>query len=164
MERKNGLKLASTILMFVVNSLILVFFMFSLVLFITEPDSFTAYDPEAVNFTIGILSIYIILSIVSIILAISVLKDKEDKNRGLAVAFTVFGFLTSLVAGILMVVYLNNSANATSPNSSEGELLKSKLTEDEHNLSMLQKYKTLLDEGVLTQEEFDAKKKELLKL
>lgn len=37
-----------------------------------------------------------------------------------------------------------------------------KESEIRNNIQMLREYKQLLDEGILTQEEFDAKKKELL--
>jgi hypothetical protein len=36
------------------------------------------------------------------------------------------------------------------------------ISDEEHTITLLTKYKALLDQGILTQEEFDAKKKELL--
>lgn len=70
-----------------------------------------------------------------------------------------------LIALILMKIEVENDEKAESTPLAENEakesLPKQEISQEE-KLNLLLKYKSLLDNGVITQEEFDAKKKELL--
>ena len=69
-----------------------------------------------------------------------------------------------LIALILMKVEVENDEEESTPlaNKEAKESLPKQEINQEEKLNLLLKYKSLLDNGVLTQEEFDAKKKELL--
>ena len=69
-----------------------------------------------------------------------------------------------LIALILMKVEVENDEEESTPlaNKESKESLPKQEINQEEKLNLLLKYKSLLDNGVLTQEEFDAKKKELL--
>lgn len=54
------------------------------------------------------------------------------------------------------------ATNTNAPLTTTNAPLAEKKTSEEEKLTLLLKYKDLLDKGVITQEEFDAKKKELL--
>ena len=69
-----------------------------------------------------------------------------------------------LIALILMKVEVENDEEESTPlakNEAKEPSPKQEISQEE-KLNLLLKYKSLLDNGVLTQEEFDAKKKELL--
>lgn len=61
----------------------------------------------------------------------------------------------AIIAGIIYIVY-RVIMNGKEANESQGSI---KAVQDANNLK---KYKELLDKGVITQTEFDAKKRELL--
>lgn len=69
-----------------------------------------------------------------------------------------------LIALILMKVEVENDEEESTPsaNKEAKESLPKQEISQEERLNLLLKYKSLLDNGVITQEEFDAKKKELL--
>lgn len=69
-----------------------------------------------------------------------------------------------LIALILMKVEVENDEEESTPlaNKEAKESLPKQEINQEEKLNLLLKYKSLLDNGVITQEEFDAKKKELL--
>ncbi len=67
-----------------------------------------------------------------------------------------------LIALILMKVDVENDEEAESTPLVKKESLPKQEISQEEKLNLLLKYKSLLDNGVITQEEFDAKKKELL--
>ncbi|HAM15888.1 MAG TPA: hypothetical protein DCP91_08540 [Eggerthellaceae bacterium] len=82
--------------------------------------------------------------IISALLA--VIPARIAKNKGYSFgAFYAFGFFLFIIALIVSLVMQDKNA----PSSAAPDALLS--------------YKKLLDEGVITQEEFDAKKAELLK-
>lgn len=58
------------------------------------------------------------------------------------------------------------TANIVLPEPEPGTILEvlSEPTDDDQSIQTLRKYKTLLDDGVITQEDYDAKKKQLLGL
>lgn len=69
-----------------------------------------------------------------------------------------------LIALILMKVEVENDEEESTPllkKEAKESLPKQEISQEE-KLNLLLKYKSLLDNGVITQEEFDAKKKELL--
>lgn len=66
-----------------------------------------------------------------------------------------------LIALILMKVEVENDEEESTPLVKKESLPKQEISQEER-LNLLLKYKSLLDNGVITQEEFDAKKKELL--
>lgn len=69
-----------------------------------------------------------------------------------------------LIALILMKVEVENDEEKSTPlvkKEAKESLPKQEISQEE-KLNLLLKYKSLLDNGVITQEEFDAKKKELL--
>lgn len=69
-----------------------------------------------------------------------------------------------LIALILMKVEVENDEEESTPlvkKEAKESLPKQEISQEER-LNLLLKYKSLLDNGVITQEEFDAKKKELL--
>lgn len=70
-----------------------------------------------------------------------------------------------LIALVLMKIEVENDEEAESTplakNEAKESLPKQEISQEE-KLNLLLKYKSLLDNGVITQEEFDAKKKELL--
>ena len=65
----------------------------------------------------------------------------------------------------LVEVMLKKNASVTSvPVENIEENIQANISSDENNIELLKKYKQLLDDNAITQEEFDAKKKQLLGL
>lgn len=84
----------------------------------------------------------------------------------MATSMIVLAFeIVVLIALILMKIEVENDEEAESTplakNEAKESLPKQEISQEE-KLNLLLKYKSLLDNGVITQEEFDAKKKELL--
>lgn len=84
----------------------------------------------------------------------------------MATSMVVLAFeIVVLIALILMKIEVENDEEAgPTPlvkNEAKESLPKQEISQEE-KLNLLLKYKSLLDNGVITQEEFDAKKKELL--
>ena len=83
-------------------------------------------------------------------------KQKKVAGSDMATLCLILGIFIPIVACILMQDKINNIC-----------MLKEVVAEDKHETETteeLKKYKELLDQGVITQEEFDAKKKQLLSL
>lgn len=89
------------------------------------------------QFEIGSTAFILVLA-----LLLAIIPARIARNKGYSFAgFYVFGFFLFIVALIVALVIKDKSADAP---------------------DQLLKYKKLLDEGVITQEEFEAKKNELL--
>lgn len=73
------------------------------------------------------------------------------------------GFL-SYIQIVVWLVILGLSFADLFMREKEPHTKEDKITVSSDNLETLEKYKTLLDNGTITQEEFDAKKKQLLEL
>lgn len=70
-----------------------------------------------------------------------------------------------LAISIFQKVMLKKNASVTSvPVENIEENIQANISSDENNIELLKKYKQLLDDNAITQEEFDAKKKQLLGL
>lgn len=96
------------------------------------------------------------------------------KSKGRSSGWFWTGFLLGII-GLIIVCCLSNANNVTQPNDEvvfkDPNPLPSRPLTDEpseirnHRMDKfeeIRKYKELLDEGIITQEEFEAKKKELL--
>ena len=95
----------------------------------------------AEDFIDMVISIFVLAFICSIIVTLAMMKIKnEGETESAPLAVT------------------NTNASLTTTNAPLAE----KKPSEEEKLTLLLKYKDLLDKGVITQEEFDAKKKELL--
>ncbi len=95
----------------------------------------------AEDFIDMVISIFVLAFICSIIVTLAMMKIKNEGETESA-----------------PLVVTNTNASLTTTNAPLAE----KKPSEEEKLTLLLKYKDLLDKGVLTQEEFDAKKKELL--
>lgn len=97
---------------------------------------------------------YIITLILAALLGLIPAKIADDKGYSF-VLWWFFGFMLFIVA-IVAVMFLKDK---NAPEQKSYNLPYAQSPTDE-----LIKYKELLDKGVITQEEFEAKKKQLLKL
>lgn len=87
----------------------------------------------------------------------------------LETAFLIVGIVIVLVGVYMLAIALQGTITM---NSSKGDRVDPEknlkiidnITPEKHTLETLERYKKLLDSGVVTQEEFDAKKKQLLNL
>lgn len=79
----------------------------------------------------------------------------------ISIVFLAFEIVV-LIALILMKIKAENGEEAESTSLAKKESLPKQEISQEERLNLLLKYKSLLDNGVITQEEFDVKKKELL--
>ena len=85
-------------------------------------------------------------------------KYKKLKNSDMATMCLILGIFIPIVACILMQDRINTICVAKTPESEYEKEEKMSFADE------LKKYKELLDMGAITQEEFDAKKKQLLGL
>lgn len=89
----------------------------------------------------------------------------------MVISIFVLAFICSIIVTLAMMKIKNEegtentpqvATNTNAPSTTTNAPLAEKKTSEEEKLTLLLKYKDLLDKGVITQEEFDAKKKELL--
>ena len=84
-------------------------------------------------------------------------------NKGRSAAWFWMGFFLDIV-GLIVVICLPNLNNKKPPVASNmhEETIQNDSEPQMDKFEEIRKYKELLDEGIITQEEFEAKKKELL--
>ena len=84
-------------------------------------------------------------------------------NKGRSAAWFWMGFCLDIV-GLIVVICLPNLNNKKPPVTSNmhEETIQNDSEPQMDKFEEIRKYKELLDEGIITQEEFEAKKKELL--
>lgn len=96
---------------------------------------------------------------------------KFDSYIDIVVCLIIFAFNVAIIFVLIMMKIKNEegtentlmmATNTNAPLTTTNAPLAEKKTSEEEKLTLLLKYKDLLDKGVITQEEFDAKKKELL--
>lgn len=96
---------------------------------------------------------------------------KFDSYIDIIVCLIIFAFNVAIVFVLIMMKIKNEgetesaplvATNTNAPLVTTNAPLAEKKPSEEEKLTLLLKYKDLLDKGVITQEEFDAKKKELL--
>ena len=156
---------------------------------ITDPGKFSAitFLRDWPSMLIPMYILYILCAVMCIISIISKSKHKDGKAHG-AVAILLFiytmfffcffnssdynckiietDFPIGLFAGLLFAVIVVAFAKRSSliADSKESQQTVVNNIQETTNADELKKYKDLLDNGAITQEEFDAKKKELLGL
>lgn len=72
----------------------------------------------------------------------------------------------ALIGGAIGIVYtiITAKKNPDTKESQQTEILKQKIDSTESQIEQIEKYKQLKDKGLITQEEFDEKKKQILGL
>ena len=92
--------------------------------------------------------------------------DKLSKEKGLQSDLTVLCLILEFIIGIIPPILLQNQINtiATTKKIPETAETGEEPVPVSSSADELKKYKELLDSGVITQEEFDEKKKQLLNL
>ncbi len=85
---------------------------------------------------------------------------KVIENKGYDDNWFWWGFFFGIFALIVAITKPNVQQPSKEQKNAQEEQKKSELDD----LSLLTKYKEMLDSGIITEEEFNAKKKELLKM
>lgn len=116
---------------------------------------------------IVLIVVFILFAISELLNIIFYIIDSSKFNSfnflGMITPMLVLAFeIVVLIALFLMKIKVENGEEAESTPLAKKELLPKQEISQEEKLNLLLKYKSLLDQGVITQEEFDAKKKELL--
>ena len=88
----------------------------------------------------------------------SLLKQKRINNSDMTVIYLILGIVAPILACLLMQDKINAICNTKESSESVND------KETDSIIEQIKKYKELLDLGVITQEEFETKKKQLLKL
>ena len=96
-----------------------------------------------------------ILNLVNLV-SFALISDYID----LVLSLFVFFFNISIIVSLIMMKV--ESDDGTQVTMEDKTLLSEKKTSEEEQIALLLKYKNLLDKGVISQEEFDLKKKTLL--
>jgi len=113
--------------------------------------------------TIGYWIIALATSAVLGFIPASIAKDKGYENMG---AWWFYGWMLFIVA-LIHSICLENKKTKETRDMAYKKILENGNANDNAKLGTadeLMKYKNLLDAGVITQEEFDAKKKQILGL
>lgn len=116
---------------------------------------------------ITLIVVFILFAISELLNIIFYIIDSSKSNSfnflGMITPMLVLAFaIVVLKALFLMKIKVENGEEAESTPLAKKESLPKQEISQEEKLNLLLKYKSLLDNGVITQEEFDAKKKELL--
>ena len=91
-------------------------------------------------------------------------KHKKLNSSDMATLCLILGIFIPIVANILMQDRINAICYAWAEEGKKPVQPAQPVVEQKNETDELRKYKALLDDGVITQEEFDAKKKQLLGL
>ena len=96
----------------------------------------------------------------------SLMKEKRIESSEMATLCLILGIFVPIVACILMQDRFNQLCTTIPQNQTteKASIKNQQVTRETAAIDDLKKYKELLDTGVITQEEFDAKKKQLLGL
>ena len=106
------------------------------------------------------LSMYLFIGIIfGFVFGFACYKIIEDKGYDNANTWAICGFFFGIIALILALAKPNIRQQSEMLDAMRGVNQKAASPADE-----ILKYKELLDQGIITQEEFDKKKKELLQL
>lgn len=116
---------------------------------------------------IVLIVVFILFAISELLNIIFYIIDSSKFNSfnflGMITPMLVLAFeIVVLIALFLMKIKAENGEEAESTSLAKKESLPKQEISQEEKLNLLLKYKSLLDNGVITQEEFDVKKKELL--
>ena len=94
----------------------------------------------------------------------AIAKSKNPNASEVATMCLLFGIFIPFVAYVIMQVKINELCTAKGGNAEPVAVPVSVPAAETSSADELRKYKQLLDEGVITEEEFEAKKKQLLNL
>ena len=130
---------------------------------------------------IGLMFIGVFMALLYLVIGASMDSSFEGSEVSAFYAITIPFFIMAVVGGIFFAVsfkkepdekyikhaidyYTKADANAKAREARlQRNHAKAERTEENKDITQLLKYKELLDAGIITQEEFDAKKEELLK-
>ena len=127
-----------------------------------------------INHSSYILDFQTVICLLSLVISIFIILYFKSPNSSLKIACTVLCALCAVLSvgsyigeSIIMVLILIQVNNSFSFNKVFNDKATTPDIEDDNkivlnNVELLLKYKQLLDDGIITQEEFDEKKKELL--
>jgi hypothetical protein len=132
------------------------------------PDS-EQYDPTKKLLLCMFVPLYIIYWIYKHGIKIDKLNAFAGRSERNATLFLILGIFIPIVAVILMQDNINKLCVEVTPVATSTTVVtestkQSKVSDEKHTIDTLKEYKELLDMGVITQEEYDAKKKQLLDL
>ena len=123
---------------------------------------------------LGLLSFGIMSVLILVVLGIAFSLNPQSKNATIAMFVSTAPFVVLIIAGIILIAlsfkklpdesyikhakdYLNKEALRRKQRET-----RNAQRQEKQDVNQLIKYKKLLDAGVITQEEYEAKKKELL--
>jgi len=160
-QTKRALQLTACIFMIVTGAFELLFSLLFIIVAATRglEDSVTGQMLPAPPGAYVAFALIGLIGVAVVVVASLFCRRKNYFNKGLAIATLVLSIFTSIVAFILMIIFLclrDDNQPDIQQNAEDRKLAEDDIVE------LLAKYKKLLDDGVITKREFFIKKQEIL--